>query len=388
MTVEELMCTSLIKNADILAGTNGMNRSVSGCTPDTIFQLVQSNEHWLMPGTLVLHAGSDYILRDHDYRNFLKRQEVSGLFLLGNPGNKAEEKDIYGFFDHEQIPLVCLQNVKNALSFTKQISSLLSKDTNEEQRQEEWLREVCYSENLIPSEIVAERYGYVSTSKYSCVIFQKKEQEDENQYQLEYDMRWLKSVVSDCLWYPEKPLQFIDSRELVSFISIREEENKRERQIRLEKTVAVICRIMEKRGRFKVSASLEGCSLERFSESFRRAKKTATLIKSLGVHESMSCYENWSMHMLLLREPNTELWGYVKDALGTLYEDRVLLDTLTAYLTSGENLKNTADFLYVHTNTLKYRLEKISRILECDLKNPDTRFRLRMAITVYRYLNK
>ena len=92
--------------------------------------------------------------------------------------------------------------------------------------------------------------------------------------------------------------------------------------------------------------------------------------------------------MLLLREPHTELWGYVQDTLGTLCEDKALLDTLTAYLTSGENLKNTAEFLYIHINTLKYRLEKISKLLECDLKNSDTRFRLRMAIIVYRYLNK
>ncbi len=383
MTVEDLLRTSLMKNAYVLAGTEGMSRSVSGCTPDTIFEMVQPGECWLMPGLLLLHAGNNHLLCDDSYRSFLKNQEVSALFLLGRQEEVMREKDIYHFFDQEQIPLITLQHEKNALSFRKQMASLLSGDINEEQRQEEWLREVCYSENLIPSHIVAERYGYLNTVKYSCVIFHKKERKDENQYQLEYDMRLLKGMVSDYLRTSTQPLQFIDGRELISFVPIPAGEDKRERQIRLEKEIAEVCQTLKKRGKFKVSASLEG-----FSESFRRAKKTAGLIQSLRVHEPLSCYENWSMHMLLLREPHTELWGYVQDTLGTLCEDKSLLDTLTAYLTSGENLKNTAEFLYIHINTLKYRLEKISKLLECDLKNSDTRFRLRMAIIVYRYLNK
>ena len=388
MTVEELLKTSLLRNADILAGTKGMNRSVSGCTPDTIFQALAPGELWLMPGMLLLHAGSIHTLEDRGYRDSLKKQEIAGLFLLGNQEESREEKEVYGFFNKEQIPLVNLQNVNNALSFTKQMVSLLSKDTNEEQRQEEWLKEVCYSQNLIPSEIVAERYGYVSTVGYSCVIFHKKEGKDENQYQLEYDMRRLKGLTADLFRGPAEPLQFIDGRELVSFLPVPEGEDKRKRQFRLETLVQNLRRGMKERGKFKVSASLESCGLERFSESFRRAKKTASLIQTLGVHEPLSCYENWSMHMLLVREPHAELWGYVRDTLGALCKDRVLLDTLTAYFTSGESLKNTAEFLYIHTNTLKYRLEKIAKLLECDLKNPDTRFRLRMAITVYRYLNK
>ena len=45
-----------------------------------------------------------------------------------------------------------------------------------------------------------------------------------------------------------------------------------------------------------------------------------------------------------------------------------LLPTLDAYLESGENLTHTARQLFIHLNTLRYRLKHISDITGIDLK--------------------
>ncbi|TBL79435.1 PucR family transcriptional regulator [Paenibacillus thalictri] len=54
-----------------------------------------------------------------------------------------------------------------------------------------------------------------------------------------------------------------------------------------------------------------------------------------------------------------------------------LLDTLKAFLELDSNIKDTADALQIHPNTLNYRLKRISEIGDIDLKNMDHK------VTVY-----
>ena len=64
-----------------------------------------------------------------------------------------------------------------------------------------------------------------------------------------------------------------------------------------------------------------------------------------------------------------------------------LLLSLTTYLSSGGNLQQTANQLFIHVNTLRYRLKKIEDITSYDLKNPDDLFQLSLAIRLKRYLD-
>ena len=56
-----------------------------------------------------------------------------------------------------------------------------------------------------------------------------------------------------------------------------------------------------------------------------------------------------------------------------------LLDTLRAYLECNCNLIRTAEHLYVHKNTLLYRLNHIKSILRCDLNDADERLLLMLS---------
>lgn len=90
--------------------------------------------------------------------------------------------------------------------------------------------------------------------------------------------------------------------------------------------------------------------------------------------------------MTLLREPRHKLDDYMKQTLSPILGNEEYIDTLSNYLAFGENMKLTAEHLHIHINTLKYRLSKISETLQCDLKDANVRFRLRMVITIYQYL--
>jgi purine catabolism regulator len=89
----------------------------------------------------------------------------------------------------------------------------------------------------------------------------------------------------------------------------------------------------------------------------------------------------------MLLENNPELETFQRDMLGKLLEQdnkQVLLETLEAYYQNGGNLSQTAETLFIHRNTLSYRLDRIREICNLDLNHPDTSLAMQIALRLYR----
>lgn len=61
-----------------------------------------------------------------------------------------------------------------------------------------------------------------------------------------------------------------------------------------------------------------------------------------------------------------------------------LVATLSAFLKSGGNTKRVAEELFIHRNSVLYRLERIGEILQTDVNDPEVRFRLDVAMRVWK----
>ncbi|MGQ9007920.1 purine catabolism transcriptional regulator PucR [Bacillus stercoris] len=68
-------------------------------------------------------------------------------------------------------------------------------------------------------------------------------------------------------------------------------------------------------------------------------------------------------------------------------EDQSLLHTLSVYLETHCQISETAKRLYVHRNTVIYRLEKCEELLGKSLKDPETTMRLRLALRMQRLIS-
>jgi purine catabolism regulator len=63
------------------------------------------------------------------------------------------------------------------------------------------------------------------------------------------------------------------------------------------------------------------------------------------------------------------------------------LQTLSAYFTHHGNLSQTAEALFIHRNTLQYRMDRIAEISGFDLDNPETRLAVQLALKAYRLIH-
>lgn len=68
-------------------------------------------------------------------------------------------------------------------------------------------------------------------------------------------------------------------------------------------------------------------------------------------------------------------------------DDQGLIHTLSVYLETHCQISETAKRLYVHRNTVIYRLEKCEELLGKSLKDADTTLRLRLALRIQMLLN-
>ena len=94
-------------------------------------------------------------------------------------------------------------------------------------------------------------------------------------------------------------------------------------------------------------------------------------------------YANTDEAEILIESVLGKLLRYDRDKPG--YQ---LLPTLEMIRHCGFNMKQAANEMFVHYNTLKYRYTKIGEILELDLTDFEAQHRLALALTLYRLRKK
>lgn len=128
------------------------------------------------------------------------------------------------------------------------------------------------------------------------------------------------------------------------------------------------------------------------SMSYREASQSFTLGRSIFGPNSITHFDSIGIYRILLHGANhEELNDFVTCQLGVIaaYDsdhNTDLLTTLEVYLREGCNAKATADKLFLHVNTVKYRLARIQNLAGIDLQEPETRFNLVLALKIRRYL--
>jgi DNA-binding PucR family transcriptional regulator len=63
------------------------------------------------------------------------------------------------------------------------------------------------------------------------------------------------------------------------------------------------------------------------------------------------------------------------------------LDTVSTYLDSGGSIEATARAMFIHPNTVRYRLKRVADLTGYSPGNPRDAFTLRVALTLGRLLN-
>ncbi|AFQ46232.1 PucR family transcriptional regulator [Desulfosporosinus meridiei] len=121
--------------------------------------------------------------------------------------------------------------------------------------------------------------------------------------------------------------------------------------------------------------------------SFQEARSALELGQLFDLNEPLIAFQDLGVMRLLYRLDRQELEDFRNEILGPLLKfDRennlALEETLLVYLTSSTDLNAAGEKLFLHPNTLRYRLKKATEILGRDLSVLENQMNLFIALKI------
>ena len=129
--------------------------------------------------------------------------------------------------------------------------------------------------------------------------------------------------------------------------------------------------------------------LRELADSYKEAQTAIEVGKVFDTEKSIMHYENLGIGRLIYQLPTTLCEIFLKEvfkkhSLDSL--DQETLFTINKFFENSLNVSETSRKLFVHRNTLVYRLEKIRKLTGLDLRQFDHAIVFRVALMVRQYL--
>ncbi len=125
------------------------------------------------------------------------------------------------------------------------------------------------------------------------------------------------------------------------------------------------------------------------ASSFKQAQMALEIGKIFDTEKTIVSYENLGIARLIYQLPDTLCEMFLKEVFkkGSIESlDQETLFTIQKFFENNLNVSETSRKLFVHRNTLVYRLEKIKKLTGLDLREFDHAIIFKVALMVKRYL--
>lgn len=123
------------------------------------------------------------------------------------------------------------------------------------------------------------------------------------------------------------------------------------------------------------------------ASSFFEANEAYESSVQEGQRSFITFYQSKNINELLQMIPQEKLLPFTKHILGKLYQpktkkDAELKQTLKVYMDNQCDITKTAEKIYIHRNTVKYRINKCTNIIGSEIEEPMNSLNIRIALYV------
>ena len=130
-------------------------------------------------------------------------------------------------------------------------------------------------------------------------------------------------------------------------------------------------------------------SLKDLAKAYKEARVALEVGKVFDIEKPVMSYEDLGIGRLIYQLPSTLCDIFLQEVFkkGSLESlDRETLMTVQSFFENNLNVSETSRKLFVHRNTLVYRLEKIRKLTGLDLREFDHAVTFKVALMVKKYL--
>lgn len=394
MNCEDMVKIPELENVLLLrAGAGGMKNIVRWIYFADCLQCVQSEykvEDYIHGGEFVILTNRSVTDNKDTLIGLIGKMLAHGISALGiNEGQISDE--LIQYADENDLPLFELPEKYPLIDLSQILCNKLVLEENNKNLEEQLFTSILDSEHLNRESVLAQaRYLNVDLSGGFCVVeFALKAAQNQNGNSLALG-RELRHIISmEFSFYTASDILMLSQTgsvlALVSSERIKEEDLK-----------MILQRIAEKsRKQHKITVDIGiGTEVEYLEDVKISRKEAADAIRNAamaGASGQIYRYREQGIYTLISKiQDDKFLDKYVEKQIGSLIRADALnkgnlCETLESYLNHNCNVKETAQALYIHRNTMNYRMNKIKEILGEDFENLDNCLMLKLAFIIRRY---
>ncbi len=394
--LEQLLSLPELKDLKLVSGVKGINNLVRWVhiieNPDDVAEYAQNDELIIVTGVKILNSKESFT----SLIKILIEKKAAGLVV--NIGKYIDQipKYVHDISDDHDFPVFEFPWAVSLTELTRIICGEIVKRQLEEVSSQDILMSAIFF-NTITVENFIQRisnYGYDSLKSMRILIVSI---DNINQYlkskniKDEHEILHIKDIffkaVNSSIWDSSfRPISLMQNYSIILLLI-----NEKDRDINLNNYTDIIRKSSKK--------ALEGIDVSigvgevytRFSDikkSYSEAEKALKVLKAQGEADKTTFYNDIGSYKILTEIENTALLReYYDNTVGKLikYDEQNNTDftkILYVFLKENGNLIQTSQKLYLHRNTLIYRMNKIQELTKKDLSDIGVRFEFYMGYLI------
>ena len=382
-----------------VAGKKGLNKVIRWVHVTEIPDV----SNWVKGGELLFITGVAIGNSTELLLQFVKdinMRKLAGLVINIGPYIEKTPKEILDFADSVDFPIFELPFEVRLIDITQNICRTIFTEKLEKESMSNFMREIIFEDVNVTEDMLgrAALYGYNENKNYCAMVVDIDNFRlylKENQLQDEDTISNIKNRIQEAIEYVmyknNKKCLYTMQSDAFFFMVPMEKENNNIDYI----AESIKNQINRNRDSIMVSIGIGGiCNhLRGFNKVILEARKALDMTKLYEKNNCIIKYGDLGIFRLFFEiNDYTEMKKLFNENLLKLKEydkknSSNLLQTLTIYLRENRNLGKTAEILYIHRNTIKYRVKRIEEILDCDLKDEEVIFNIKLCIRIGIFLN-
>lgn len=381
VTCRQLMELDIFHNVKLIAGRKGLDRPVSW----VYAKHTKNITPWVHGGEFLLISGYEYGTDEEELLQIVEEasmNNLSGILVEGGVNFKEISANVINKADEKEIPLFFVEGVINFLDITRDATDLIMENRYLTKKNISFLDQLLNSPSLSQEEVNQLFYdlGISPDCYFLMAVFNIS---DNNLHLNKHTIDRADKMVSF-------------SRDLQKHIDVlfRRIGLKKLYKVNLESVDYLIYADNEKdlleiaeclkKVNTSINSEQDNCNIYLSFSSvihdsmnilngLHEAYFTGSLLsKKLFPEKAKSFDDIGSYQMIFYIKDKKSLISFRDQYLEKLYEadqkgSPQLLETLREYLIQNGNMSQTSKKLFIHRNTLQYRMEKIRAITNMDI---------------------
>jgi hypothetical protein len=401
--LEELLKLPLLKSATLLTHPSTIDKNVSWVYLADTFPNIGDIRPWVGPGNLLVLIGHFINIGNYTLDDVVRlayEMKFSGIVVYESDYIKNISVITIDTANEHNIPLFTISWKIAYNNLSKEILTCISANELSEKSHEDLLNSILFNndanfeqlksrpfrgdfplnnENVILVSKFNHFFDYIKTNNYS-----------------EYEVSILKTYYKNILQQLLNSLQIkymSVSKSDVIIVLLSESNSLKIQEKDFELKLNQLLNIKYKHSKVTVGIGSTYSHMKDYQKSYKEARyvikaKQAGLVENKIIH-----YRDLDLYRLLFEIDNIELLKklYPLHLKNVIAHDKstygTLMETLYCYLKNNRSINKAAHELFVHKNTVSYRIDKIKELTGLTLEEDQINFKLMSEISICKFIS-